>query len=991
MSSAGAQLQASLTLKGDSSALVGAATEGAAALNKLSGSANAASASGAAMAPAFSAATKAIQGQAAASAAASQALTASGAAEVEEIARLTQLVSASTATTTNIRALSVAHGEYNSTVNAARELLAAGVLNQFQYGEAVRAASAKLALANVVHDAGAAALAKEAGGSAALGAAQRALGEGAEETGVHISGLSRQVERLGEDAGVGGGAMFALVHGVEDLAEVAATPAGGIAIAAAAIVGLVAVEQLYENSINKVTVAVTAHGDALRLGTADYTKFASEIAAAADVSDSEGRVIVAAWVNAGAQSSQAMKSAGEALKGYEVLTGQTADQAVQSIGKMFTDPASAIDDLNKQYGFLSSAETAHIEHMQAEGNLAGAQGAAMDDLKSHVIPLADKTTALATAWDSVKKAMENALSWAGNHLQLSKNPFWSLLGVEDNGPPDAKKQVDAALAAVQAQDQAEEEAHNKLAQSVADYAGGYNDEAERKIIQGHIDAAHALLAEAQNAKETTDANHALAYAQQQLADLDKKSTDTKDKLTDAQRAYRDEINELINKTGPEAVALAMDDASALQAQAAASDGTALSIKNLQNAYDIAKAVQPYNTALQKAAVLYKENVLSASQYDAAVRALNSDIANITVAMKEQQQAQAEMEAKQQVRSGFEGLNNFYSSLDAAKQGIQADAAYIEQKSAEIRDMQIADLTATAQAQINNHDWSLGDWDHYLEHVLDILDNGVAKAYQDDAARQTAWAAGIKRGLTQLTNDQQNWAKTSESLVTGFSSEFEDTLVKMVEGGKNALGDFFTWVEEQLLKLMYQQYLASYFNSLFGSVVGDLGDILGIGGAGATASAGTGSGIVGVGVHHTGGVAGSPSVTRDVPLALFANAPRYHSGGIVGPGEVPIIAQEGERILTATQAMTVDAALSRPIVLQMPANANSNDRPFAVNIHEAPGTQARTQSTPGPNGSFSLDVFVDQIDKSLAQKSRKGRSALTQSLENTHGIRRAPIG
>jgi len=54
------------------------------------------------------------------------------------------------------------------------------------------------------------------------------------------------------------------------------------------------------------------------------------------------------------------------------------------------------------------------------------------------------------------------------------------------------------------------------------------------------------------------------------------------------------------------------------------------------------------------------------------------------------------------------------------------------------------------------------------------------------------------------------------------------------------------------------------------------------------------------VAHTGGIVGQPTgQARVVSPLLFANAPRYHTGGLPGlmPGEVPIIAQKGEEILS----------------------------------------------------------------------------------------------
>lgn len=55
--------------------------------------------------------------------------------------------------------------------------------------------------------------------------------------------------------------------------------------------------------------------------------------------------------------------------------------------------------------------------------------------------------------------------------------------------------------------------------------------------------------------------------------------------------------------------------------------------------------------------------------------------------------------------------------------------------------------------------------------------------------------------------------------------------------------------------------------------------------------------------HTGGTVGQLSGRTRVSPLVFAGAPRYHSGGVVGlkPGEVPIIAQRGEVVLPKNMA------------------------------------------------------------------------------------------
>lgn len=58
--------------------------------------------------------------------------------------------------------------------------------------------------------------------------------------------------------------------------------------------------------------------------------------------------------------------------------------------------------------------------------------------------------------------------------------------------------------------------------------------------------------------------------------------------------------------------------------------------------------------------------------------------------------------------------------------------------------------------------------------------------------------------------------------------------------------------------------------------------------------------MGFATAHSGGIVGSDALrTTYASPAVFSNAPRFHSGGIVGD-EVPIIAKRGEGVFTREQ-------------------------------------------------------------------------------------------
>ena len=62
----------------------------------------------------------------------------------------------------------------------------------------------------------------------------------------------------------------------------------------------------------------------------------------------------------------------------------------------------------------------------------------------------------------------------------------------------------------------------------------------------------------------------------------------------------------------------------------------------------------------------------------------------------------------------------------------------------------------------------------------------------------------------------------------------------------------------------------------------------------------------VNVFHAGGLVGAGGAMRAVSPGIFAGAPRYHMGGIIGPDEVPAILRRGEVVRTPEQ----EAALGR---------------------------------------------------------------------------------
>lgn len=195
---------------------------------------------------------------------------------------------------------------------------------------------------------------------------------------------------------------------------------------------------------------------------------------------------------------------------------------------------------------------------------------------------------------------------------------------------------------------------------------------------------------------------------------------------------------------------------------------------------------------------------------------------------------------------------------------------------------------------------------YEENDLKRLLSGTKS---QENKRKEADRATLDRGLAsgKITKDEYDEAIAKFKESTDEMSEFtkqaarnmQDAMAEFfinpTKDGIEGLADSFG---KTVQKMIAQAASAQLMNLLFGDM-GKTGKVTGLVGQGLDWLKGTDF-IKSFGFHE-GGIVGSDdhSFTRTVPASLFNNAPRYHSGGIVGD-EVPAILKKGERVLTKEQ-------------------------------------------------------------------------------------------
>ncbi|MDD9922334.1 MAG: hypothetical protein OXQ92_08680 [Boseongicola sp.] len=269
----------------------------------------------------------------------------------------------------------------------------------------------------------------------------------------------------------------------------------------------------------------------------------------------------------------------------------------------------------------------------------------------------------------------------------------------------------------------------------------------------------------------------------------------------------------------------------------------------------------------------------------------------------------------------------------------------------------------------------------ISELTQLLNNGAIaqetfaraseQAYERmlDASRD--WSAGVARALRDYGKQAGDAASMFEDVTSSALKASEDAWVNWARTGKLSVGDFFSSLEEAALRAAYRllifKPMESFLEGLIGSFSFDLS------GSSSLTAPNNGAGLApqyrSTAFAHSGGVIGvTPLAHRPVDPAVFENAPRFHSGGLVG-GEVPVIAKQGEVIGWPDQ---LREAFGSDVVVQV-IDQRSN------------GTRPEVSSERGPNGKQMIRVLIrDEVNRGFAQ------GAFDNAMSSSFGINRRGV-
>lgn len=253
-----------------------------------------------------------------------------------------------------------------------------------------------------------------------------------------------------------------------------------------------------------------------------------------------------------------------------------------------------------------------------------------------------------------------------------------------------------------------------------------------------------------------------------------------------------------------------------------------------------------------------------------------------IALKYQEQAAEEAAAakKKTVKEAEERVNQLISQRRDLEQQI---AIYREQGDTTAlagAEEQLTSINTQLQAAIDNaiKMWEAVGGSEAATAISALKTASLEAKYFGDAGKKSLF----------------DWQQVGQLFANGLVRAFDSFAQKVAEGksvGEAAKEAFMEFAGQFLIdigRMIVQQIVFNAVSGLMKSF--GLPGLQGFGG-------------VSAGTLHSGGMAGSAKRTRSVSSAMFANAPRYHVGGIAGrtpglaPDEVPAILKREEEVLT----------------------------------------------------------------------------------------------
>lgn len=284
----------------------------------------------------------------------------------------------------------------------------------------------------------------------------------------------------------------------------------------------------------------------------------------------------------------------------------------------------------------------------------------------------------------------------------------------------------------------------------------------------------------------------------------------------------------------------------------------------------------------------------------AVRDARAELAEVGLELSEQQQREIE-----EVTRKLYEQEQAQKAVTSAKSGgaSSSKAENEEQVRLEERLTQLLERRRLLMEQIEYQDEAgntaqadmlreqMGQANQELSVAIQNLEAFWRAAGGPEAANALLALESLKQELRTIGSTAIVSGRELNEMVAGAAASGFGDMINSIVAGENALESF-----GDTARKIAADFLANIAEMIAQQAI--LNALQGGGGADG-GFGGFVSGLVNGIFRHQGGMVDNSGRSRSLPAAIFANAPRYHGGGIAGlkPNEVPAVLERGEEVLT----------------------------------------------------------------------------------------------
>lgn len=625
-------------------------------------------------------------------------------------------------------------------------------------------------------------------------------------------------------------------------------------------------------------------GNAAGTTAAQMRSMGAEIAIASNVSVSEGKAIVQAFVASGRMSKEVIVEIGTLTKDYADATGKTVEEITDKMVKMFRDPLAGAREFAEATNSVTAAEMERISVMVEMGQVTEAQLALEENMRNAIPDHEAQLSSLARTWNSATNAMSDY--WTKFKTFVTKN-------TSNQGQIDF---INKNIALLQSSPGANTP---QTKERIAEFEA-QKKPLEAAVEEDNIGAQNEKMLADQNRADILALNVAKGYSvTAKIDELQRKKTAMIETFAkswtmgdDKMLGYVNEATQAIDK---EIKALEEKGAPKKQKAAPKNDPDEAALNASERALRaVTKEASDYENVLDAITTGSMKNLKAATKEALLDQARLRDVLR-DMAKDEKERVAGQKAAEMMktsvahLQAGFDKQNNAFDNKDLPdnqrRLALALDA--VAEKAAATRQQ----ISQMALAHKDNAAATAG----YNAALEDLL---IAEQKQLDITR-AQWSLeqqqkrdpnyGANKALQKYVDDATNVADQMAAAVSNSFKGMEDALVEFAQTGKLSFKSLADSIIADMTRISVKQYITGPLAEMMkggggGGGGGFLGGIFGkLFGGGAAA---TGAEAMGTGV--------------DYAAALKAVVPGYASGTDYVPKDQMAMIHEGEAVLTKAE-------------------------------------------------------------------------------------------